>query len=99
MSFGLPVLPPDVGALNDAETTGVSESEDSAASGSKPTGTVGLPGASAGSTPTMPGRSASHLGIPNRQPAPAGLDPQLAHALLCVEVVPVRPGQVGDLER
>ncbi len=52
MSFGRPVLPPEVGALNDAATTGGSGSADSDASGSKPAGTVGRPDASAGSTPT-----------------------------------------------
>ena len=52
MSFGRPVLPPDVGALNDAAIDGGSGSDDSDASGSKPAGTVGRPGASDGSTPT-----------------------------------------------
>src|SRR5713226_7609701 len=52
MSFGLPVLPPDVGALNDAATTGGKGSDSSDESGSKPTGIVVLPGVSDGSTPT-----------------------------------------------
>src|SRR5438093_10527675 len=52
MSFGRPVLPPDVGALNDAPTTGGSGSDGSDESGSKPPGTVVRLGASAGSTPT-----------------------------------------------
>ena len=52
MSLGRPVLPPDVGALNDAATTGGSGSVDSDGSGSKPAGIVVRPGVSDGSTPT-----------------------------------------------
>jgi hypothetical protein len=52
MSFGRPVLPPDVGALNDVATAGGSGSAGSDASGSKPAGSVGRPDASEGSTPT-----------------------------------------------
>ena len=52
MSFGTPVLPPDVGALNDAAIAGGSGSAASDGAGSKPAGTVGRPDASEGSTPT-----------------------------------------------
>src|SRR5437660_10652378 len=52
MSFGRPVLPPDVGALNDAATSGGNASERTDSSGSKPAGIVVRPGVSAGSTPT-----------------------------------------------
>ena len=52
MSLGRPVLPPDVGALNDAPITGGSGSEEVDGSGSNPAGTVGRPGTSVGSTPT-----------------------------------------------
>ena len=52
MSFGRPVLPPEVGALNDAPITSGSESDGSEESGSNPAGTVVRPGASDGSTPT-----------------------------------------------
>src|SRR5207245_805065 len=47
-----PVLPPDVGALNDAATSGGNASERTDSSGSKPAGIVVRPGVSAGSTPT-----------------------------------------------
>ena len=52
MSFGRPVLPPEVGALNAAAITAGSGSADSDGSGSKPAGTAARPGASDGSTPT-----------------------------------------------
>src|SRR5262245_33507751 len=52
MSFGRPVLPPDVGALNDAAISGGNGSDDSDASGWNPPATVVRPGASDGSTPT-----------------------------------------------
>src|SRR6185295_9028538 len=53
MSFGRPVLPPDVGALNDAPISGGNGSDDREASGRKPPGIVVRPGVSDGSTPTM----------------------------------------------
>src|SRR5262245_61234951 len=52
MSFGRPVLPPDVGALNDVAIAGGNGAEDTDRFGSKPPGSVGRPRASAGSTPT-----------------------------------------------
>src|SRR5438445_13033651 len=61
ISFGRPVLPPDVGALNDAAVTGGNGSAGSAASGSKPAGTVARPGVSDGSTPTTSDGFASSM--------------------------------------
>src|SRR5262247_264746 len=52
MSFGRPVLPPDVGALSDAPVTGGRGAAGSDESASKPAATVARPGASEGSTPT-----------------------------------------------
>src|SRR5262245_44475536 len=52
MSFGRPVLPPDVGALNDAPISAGNGSDDSVASGWKPPRIAVRPGASDGSTPT-----------------------------------------------
>src|SRR5207249_10875136 len=52
MSFGRPVLPPDVGALNDAPISGGNGSDDSDASGWNRPGIVVRPGVSDGSTPT-----------------------------------------------
>ena len=52
MSFGRPVLPPDVGALNDWAMRAGSGSGDIERSGVKPAGTDGRPGASDGSIPT-----------------------------------------------
>src|SRR5262245_21811326 len=52
MSFGRPVLPPEVGALNAAPTAAGSGSDASDGSGANPPGTVGRPGISDGSTPT-----------------------------------------------
>ena len=52
ISFGRPVLPPDVGALNEAAITGGNGSDEIDASGAKPAGIVARPGASPGSTPT-----------------------------------------------
>jgi len=68
MSFGRPVLPPDVGALNDAPTTAGSGWDGRDASGSKPAGTVARPGASDGSTPTTSAGFARSM-IARRSPA------------------------------
>ncbi len=52
MSFGRPVLPPDVGALKDAPISGGNGSDDSDASGWNRPEIVVRPGVSDGSTPT-----------------------------------------------
>src|SRR5262249_52710396 len=52
ISLGRPVLPPDVGALNDAAIAGGSASADVDEGGERPAATVARPGASCGSTPT-----------------------------------------------
>src|SRR6266545_7875317 len=71
MSLGLPVLPPDVGALNDAPITPGSGSDDSDGPGLNPTGTVVRPGASDGSTPTTSDGFASSM-IARRSKAGSG---------------------------
>ena len=61
ISFGRPVLPPDVGAFSDAAMRGSSGPLDRLGSGSKPSGTDGLPPASSRSTPTSRDGSASSM--------------------------------------
>src|SRR5215472_7268078 len=61
ISFGRPVLPPEVGALKDAAAAGGSGPDASDASGSKLAGTVFRPGASDGSTPTTSDGFASSM--------------------------------------
>src|SRR5262245_23807276 len=61
MSLGRPVLPPEVGALNDAEIAGGSASDDTEAAGTKPAGTDARPGVSLGSTPTTSEGSARSM--------------------------------------
>ena len=61
MSFGRPVLPPDVGAFNEAAAASPSGASDSPGWGSKPAGIAVRPAASSGSTPTTRLGSASSM--------------------------------------
>src|SRR5215831_10774196 len=61
ISLGRPVLPPDVGALNEAATAGGSGSADVDEGGAKPAGSVARPGASCASTPTTSDGFASSM--------------------------------------
>ena len=61
MSFGRPVLPPEVGAFHEDAIAGGSASSERPGSGSKPAGRLARPPASASSTPTTRLGSASAM--------------------------------------
>src|SRR5438034_11473609 len=103
MSFGRPVLPPEVGALNDAPITSGSESDGSEESGSNPAGTVVRPGASDGSTPsTREGVARSMISLRSaagsRDESGWGVDPRLRDGTSAVKnTIPVGHARV-DIE-